>query len=245
MLKNFVEKIVKNIPNTLTLSRGVLSPILLPFLFFNGNVLGTLITIVSLGATDLIDGGLARILKAESEFGKKIDPICDKILGIISLTLCGIMNPIMFSSLAFETSIALVGGLRYLKEKDKVYVIKIGKIKSSLLIINIISCFLASLFPIFIPIQVALFIITSTLQAATLYENIKKLVEKQPQEIKTIIKEEEKNEDDKEEEKEKKFTLKDKYISLKNEMENLVSSKENNERNLGNKIEQRNLRKNK
>lgn len=236
-------KILKNIPNVITVLRGVLGVTLLPALFFTGNILGALITFASLSATDLIDGTLARIFKLESNFGKQADPICDKALGIMSLILGTLINPLMLIPLALELSIATVGSLRYFKEKNNVYVIKIGKLKTVALFLTIFLSYLSALNPIFLPFQIGTLSITSLLQGITLHDNIKKLNEKENQNIINHPKEREKEPEQETQKSKQNKSLKEKYIDFRNEVDNLISSKEEAERSIGKKIPKKVLKK--
>ncbi len=233
------KKIVQNIPNTITFLRGALGITLLPALFFSGNILGSFITYIALGATDFIDGSLARVLKTESKFGEKIDPISDKALGITSLALVSIINPLMYLPLVLESLIGIVGCFRYRKEKDEASVIKIGKFKMTSLFMTTILTFLSALNPAFLPFQIGFLTLTSLLQGVTLYENIKKVNEKEV--LTPIIKPKEEIEEEKIENQDQKsikktLTVKDKYIKFRDLLDDLVSSKEDRERELGSKV---------
>jgi len=87
-----MSKIVKQIPNTLTLSRLVLTVVFLvmvlylpkyysqgeiPFLGF-GDI--AFIIFVIAGLTDMVDGAVARKLGVASKFGRIMDPLADKVL---------------------------------------------------------------------------------------------------------------------------------------------------------------------
>lgn len=75
------------ISNVITLSRIILLPFIVYFLLNNQRFAAFVIMLVSL-FSDAIDGYLARKLHQESEAGKFLDPICDKIsLTVILITL--------------------------------------------------------------------------------------------------------------------------------------------------------------
>jgi CDP-diacylglycerol---glycerol-3-phosphate 3-phosphatidyltransferase len=77
-----LEIMKRHLPNFLTLGRLVLVPPIVVLLFFNGKfpsaVAAGIFLIASL--TDFFDGFVARRLKAESSFGRFLDPIADKVL---------------------------------------------------------------------------------------------------------------------------------------------------------------------
>ncbi len=72
--------ILQNIPNFLTISRIIISLIVI-YLIFNNSSLENIIIVFVIGAlTDFLDGNLARRFKWESEFGRKADMIADRFL---------------------------------------------------------------------------------------------------------------------------------------------------------------------
>lgn len=77
-----------NIPNMLSYLRIILIPVFIYLLTLRTLEAWTLAVIVFIIAafTDFLDGWVARLLKQESEFGKFIDPVADKILVISALT---------------------------------------------------------------------------------------------------------------------------------------------------------------
>lgn len=73
-----------NFPNALTVIRVIIVPFFIYFLFQDGLVYRVTAFIFFVGAslTDLVDGYLARKWNQETEFGKFLDPLADKILVI-------------------------------------------------------------------------------------------------------------------------------------------------------------------
>ena len=73
-----------NLPNTLTILRMVFVPIFLVLLFsFPKTVYGitaALVVFIAASLTDLYDGRIARQRKQETNFGKVMDPLADKLL---------------------------------------------------------------------------------------------------------------------------------------------------------------------
>lgn len=81
-----------NIPNALTLARITLTPPLIGLLFFDSTETRwwAFVLFALLAFTDYLDGYLARKLNQQSELGKLLDPIADKILvAALILTLVG------------------------------------------------------------------------------------------------------------------------------------------------------------
>ena len=71
-----------NIPNQLTLSRVVLTFVMMAFIFTEGVLAKSIALAIFILAclTDFLDGWIARRYKRTSDFGKIMDPVADKIL---------------------------------------------------------------------------------------------------------------------------------------------------------------------
>src|SRR5574344_737944 len=75
------KSIKKQIPNLLTLTRGISPIIIIPTLLSN-NIKLAIIELIIFALTDLFDGKIARKYNCISEFGIKLDCVCDKIFVI-------------------------------------------------------------------------------------------------------------------------------------------------------------------
>jgi cardiolipin synthase len=73
------------LPNAFTLLRLCCIPLFLYLLFGRDNRAGAAWLLGGLGATDWVDGWLARRLHQTSEFGKVFDPTADRLLFIIGI----------------------------------------------------------------------------------------------------------------------------------------------------------------
>ena len=73
-------------PNLFTLLRLCCLPLFLYLLFGRDNPAGAAWLLGGLGATDWVDGWLARRYNQVSEFGKVFDPTVDRILFIVAVT---------------------------------------------------------------------------------------------------------------------------------------------------------------
>jgi cardiolipin synthase len=73
------------IPNAFTLLRLCCIPLFLYLLFPRDNQIAAAWLLGGLGATDWVDGWLARRLHQTSEFGKMFDPTVDRILFIVAI----------------------------------------------------------------------------------------------------------------------------------------------------------------
>ncbi|QRN79466.1 MAG: CDP-alcohol phosphatidyltransferase family protein, partial [Nocardiopsis sp. BM-2018] len=102
---------ILTVPNLVTLLRLLCLPVFLWLLFGAENRAAAAWTLGALGATDWVDGYLARRLGQVSEFGKKFDPTVDRLLFIVGLTAILIDGsiPIWFGVAVLAREI-LVGG---------------------------------------------------------------------------------------------------------------------------------------
>ena len=73
------------VPNAFTLFRLCCIPLFLYLLFGRDNRAGAAWLLGGLGATDWVDGWLARRLHQTSEFGKMFDPTADRLLFIVGI----------------------------------------------------------------------------------------------------------------------------------------------------------------
>ncbi|MEP7201928.1 MAG: CDP-alcohol phosphatidyltransferase family protein [Ilumatobacteraceae bacterium] len=99
------------LPNAFTLFRLCCIPLFLYLLFGRDNRAGAAWLLGGLGATDWVDGWLARRLNQTSEFGKIFDPTADRLLFIIGVGAIIIDHaaPIWFCWLVVIREV-LVGG---------------------------------------------------------------------------------------------------------------------------------------
>ena len=73
-------------PNAFTLARLLCLPLFLWLLWGRDNVSAAAFLLGGLGATDWVDGWLARRYNQVSEFGKMFDPTVDRLLFIVAIT---------------------------------------------------------------------------------------------------------------------------------------------------------------
>ena len=131
-----------NFPNTLTLVRLVLSPLMLPFLLvyllpFNSTWLNIVLALLFclFSVTDFLDGFLARRYGQVSSFGRFLDPIADKFLVFSTLVALLAVGKVYFVIvLIFVGREFFVLSLRQLALENKfsVHVSMLGKIKTVL-----------------------------------------------------------------------------------------------------------------
>lgn len=85
----WVETASMNIPNSLTILRILLIPVYIGFMTY-GQFGFALLSLLLAGATDAIDGPIARRLNQRTKLGTFLDPLADKLLltsGFISLSM--------------------------------------------------------------------------------------------------------------------------------------------------------------
>ena len=98
------------IPNAFTLVRLLLLPVFLYVLFGLENRAAAAWMLGALGATDWVDGYLARRLGQVSEFGKVFDPTVDRLLFVVATTAIVVDGSIpLWFALAVLTREVLVG----------------------------------------------------------------------------------------------------------------------------------------
>jgi len=90
---------VVTIPNAISLLRLACVPVFLWLLFDRENRLGAALLLGGLGATDWVDGYIARHFNQVSDLGKVLDPIADKVLlvvGMVAILIDGSVPPVIF-----------------------------------------------------------------------------------------------------------------------------------------------------
>jgi cardiolipin synthase len=98
-------------PNAFTLARLLCLPLFLWLLFGRDNQAAAAFLLGGLGATDWVDGWLARRYNQVSEFGKMFDPTVDRLLFIVAITaiMAYGIPPLWFFVLVLAREL-LVGG---------------------------------------------------------------------------------------------------------------------------------------
>lgn len=132
-----IYKLKRNIPNIITISRIV--SLILGFVFFIKNkIILSLIFYIYGAVSDAFDGYFARKLSAYSKFGQYLDAISDKLYFLSLIIILLIYKYyLMVIPLIIELIISVINYL-ILKKNKKVFTERVGKFKTTLLIIDLI-----------------------------------------------------------------------------------------------------------
>ena len=177
-----MDKLKRNIPNIITISRII--SLILGFIFFlNNKIVLSIIFYVYGGISDAFDGYFARKLSAYTKFGQYLDAISDKLYFlslIIILLIYG--NYLVILPLIMEIIISIVNYL-ILKKNKKVFTERVGKFKTTLLMIDLIIGVLAIKINYFIYPYIIFLLLTLYFQIQTIFAYINQLNNKSSEKI--------------------------------------------------------------
>ena len=131
---------LKYVPNTLTVLRFILIPLILYYIFTGNYLLGFIFFTLS-GITDILDGTIARKFNLISNFGKLMDPLADKLTQISVLASLVIKDiiPIWILIIVVLKEFVMIMGASFLYGKDVVVYSKwYGKLATVLFYIAIV-----------------------------------------------------------------------------------------------------------
>ncbi|MGM9658525.1 MAG: CDP-alcohol phosphatidyltransferase family protein [Eubacteriales bacterium] len=97
------QKKIITVPNILSFFRLCLIPVIVWLYCFRNDYLLTTLVLVISGATDVIDGIIARRFGMISDFGKAFDPVADKLTQIVTLFCLVVRFPHMIVPLVVLT----------------------------------------------------------------------------------------------------------------------------------------------
>ncbi len=137
-----------NVPNALTMLRMLMIPIYIA-LFANGLKYWALGVFLLAGATDILDGMIARRFHLITDFGKLMDPLADKLMGataLLSMTIGNALIPPVVPWLVVivilgKELLMLLGGLFMLGRRIVVYSRPIGKAAQALLTLGLTAAY--------------------------------------------------------------------------------------------------------
>ena len=136
------------IPNMLTFSRALAPFVIIPTLLINRLDIAT-IELVIFSFTDFLDGRLARKFNCVSEFGIKLDAVCDKIFALGIMIPAIIKYPVLLINLVLEVCISYINLLSESKNNHPKSNM-VGKIKTTLLSITMILAYIPDIYKLII-----------------------------------------------------------------------------------------------
>lgn len=123
MHRVFKKDQILTIPNFLSVVRLALIPLIVWLYYEEQNYKAAVVVILISGATDIIDGFIARHFNMVSDFGKILDPVADKLTQaaviICLITEYKLMIPLIILFVFKELIMGIMGFL-VLKKKDSV-----------------------------------------------------------------------------------------------------------------------------
>lgn len=124
------KKFTFNIPNTLSVIRIVLIPIVVVFAA-KGQMIGGIIVYIAACATDVLDGLIARKLNQITDVGKLLDPLADKLMIIAmvtTFTILGLYPLFVLLIIGIKELLMIIGGAFLLKKDIVVFSNVYGKV---------------------------------------------------------------------------------------------------------------------
>ena len=80
-----------NVPNSLTILRILLIPVIVGFLVYDYFEYA-MVTLIVAALTDALDGSIARMANQKTQFGAHLDPLADKLLLMTAFMTCALMD---------------------------------------------------------------------------------------------------------------------------------------------------------
>lgn len=171
------EKRRKQIPNLLTLIRGIFAPITIIPTVITGHIYIAFILIAVCALTDSFDGWYARNYNAQSEFGALLDAICDKLFVMtLAFPLVFVHTKWVIIILFLELIISIINAYSKLKGHE-VHSSIIGKVKTVVLDSSIALCYLDFIVRVPEVILGTTSVLTNSLQLLSIWGYYKKYKE--------------------------------------------------------------------
>ena len=133
-----MKNIIKKVPNTLTMLRICLVPVIFIFMYIDNGVSNCMAIFFAFIAciSDFFDGKIARKYNCSSTFGRCMDPIADKILVMTLILMLVYFHRVwIVPSIVILLREFVVSGVREFVSKEKniiIHVSKLAKIKTSM-----------------------------------------------------------------------------------------------------------------
>lgn len=138
---------ILTLPNFVSLARLVGVGWFLWLLLAEGRVLAATVVFAVIGATDWLDGVLARALDQESELGRILDPVADRLAlasAVVGGTIAGIV-PLALTVALVAREVVMLGAAGYLliRTGETLHVRRLGKVATFTLYTAVPLFFLA------------------------------------------------------------------------------------------------------
>ena len=134
-----------NIPNILSLLRIIMVPFFAHF-YMRGRLLQAMAVLLLCGASDVLDGAIARRCNMVTELGKALDPVADKLLQTAMMLCAAVNTPLVWLLLAVhilrELTLSALS-LYVLHSTGRVYAAKWYGKACSAFIYTVLICLLA------------------------------------------------------------------------------------------------------
>jgi cardiolipin synthase len=122
---------IVTVPNAITLVRLACIPLFLWVLFGAGRQTAAAVLLAVLGATDWVDGFVARRYHQVSTFGKVLDPVADRVLvvtAVVAITIHGAV-PVWFGAATLAREVVVSGAVLLLASlgAQRIDVLWVGK----------------------------------------------------------------------------------------------------------------------
>ena len=122
---------IVTVPNAITLVRLACIPLFLWVLFGAGRQTAAAVLLAVLGATDWVDGFVARRFHQVSTFGKVLDPVADRVLvvtAVVAITIHGAV-PVWFGAATLAREVIVSGAVLLLASlgAQRIDVLWLGK----------------------------------------------------------------------------------------------------------------------
>ena len=130
-------KVKRQIPNMVTILR-LISLVIGFILFINDKIVLSLGLYILGAISDAIDGYLARRLNAYSKIGQYLDAISDKLYFLSLIIILLINNNYLIIIVLFMEIIITIINYLIIKKNKKVFTERVGKFKTTLLMITLI-----------------------------------------------------------------------------------------------------------
>ena len=127
------------LPNLFTLLRLLCLPLFLYLLLVRDNRAAAALLLGGLGATDWIDGYVARRFDQASKLGRVLDPIADRLAMIavaVTLVIAGVVHWLYLAALVVPDAVLLVLTLSLFHGHPDLPVSVVGKVRTGLLLLG-------------------------------------------------------------------------------------------------------------